>query len=235
MSLEKFIYKIIFLFPLMIFSQSDFEKAEKLFLQGKYALAKPILENVLKDKPSDLKTLEYLGDIEGANKAWTKAMSYYDKLRKLKPNEANYHYKYGGCLGMKAKESNKFKALGMIDEIKASFEKAIQLNPNHIEARWALIELYLELPVIVGGSEKKAQKYANELLKISPVDGYLSKGRIDEYFERYKEAEKNYKQAIAVGGSKTSYQKLANLYKNKMNQPEKAKQLMETYQEKNKS
>jgi tetratricopeptide (TPR) repeat protein len=136
---------------------------------------------------------------------------------------------------MKAKESNKFKALGMIDEIKASFEKAIQLNPNHIEARWALIELYLELPGIVGGSEKKAQKYANELSKISPVDGYLSKGRIDEYFERYKEAEKNYKQAIAIGGSKTSYQKLANLYKNKMNQPEKAKLVLETYQEKNKS
>lgn len=231
----KLIFKIILLFPLLIFSQSDFEKAEKLFLQGKHALAKPIFENLLKESPNDLKVLEYLGDIEGSNKQWNKAISYYDKLRKLKPTEANYHYKYGGCLGMKAKESNKFKALGMIGEIKASFEKAIQLNPKHIEARWALIELYLELPGIVGGSEKKAQKYADELLKISPIDGYLSKGRIAEYFERYKEAEKLYAKAIAIGGSKTSYQKLANLYKNKMNQPEKAKQLMETYQEKNKS
>jgi hypothetical protein len=31
---------------------------------------------------------------------------------------------------MKAKDSNKFKALGMIDEVKASFEKAISLNPS---------------------------------------------------------------------------------------------------------
>ncbi|RKS01758.1 tetratricopeptide repeat protein [Flavobacterium sp. 102] len=235
MSLMKLIFKIILLLPLTIFSQTDFEKAEKLVIQGKPALAKPIFENVLKESPNNIKVLEYLGDIEGANKAWTKAMSYYDKLRKLKPNEANYHYKYGGCLGMKAKESNKFKALGMIDEIKASFEKAILLNPNHIEARWALIELYLELPGIVGGSEKKAHKYSDELFKISPVDGYLSKGRIAEYFNRYKEAEKNYKKAIEIGGSKTSYQKLANLYKNKMNQPEKAKLVLETYQEKNKS
>lgn len=235
MSLMKLIFKIILLLPLTIFSQTDFEKAEKLVLQGKPALAKPILENVLKESPNNIKVLEYLGDIEGANKAWTKAMSYYDKLRKLKPNEANYHYKYGGCLGMKAKESNKFKALGMIDDIRASFEKAIQLNPNHIEARWALIELYLELPGIVGGSEKKAHKYSDELFKISPVDGYLSKGRIAEYFNRYKEAEKNYKKAIEIGGSKTSYQKLANLYKNKMNQPDKAKLVLETYQEKNKS
>jgi tetratricopeptide (TPR) repeat protein len=231
----KLFFQIILLFPVFLFSQPNFEKAEKLYQQGKYDLAKPILEEVIKGNPMHLNALEYLGDIEGSNKAWNKAMVYYDKLRKLKPAEANFHYKYGGCLGMKAKESNKFKALGMIDDIKASFEKAIQLNPNHIDARWALIELYLELPGIVGGSEKKAQQYANELLKISAVDGYLAKGRIAEYFERYKEAEKVYSKAIAIGGSKTSYQKLANLYKNKMNQPEKAKMVMETYQEKNKS
>ena len=147
--LMKFIFNIIFLFPLLIFSQSDFEKAEKLFLQEKYVLAKPILENFIKENPNHLKGLEYLGDIEGTNKLWVKAMNYYDKLRKLKPAEANYHYKYGGCLGMKAKESNKFQALGMIDEVKLSFEKAIQLNPNHIEARWALIEFYLQLPGIL--------------------------------------------------------------------------------------
>jgi hypothetical protein len=32
---------------------------------------------------------------------------------------------------MKAKDSNKFKALGMIDEVKSSFEKA-SLNPKHL-------------------------------------------------------------------------------------------------------
>lgn len=231
----RLIFQIIVLFPCLLFSQTSFEKAEKLFLQEKYALAKPMLDNFIKENPNHLKALEYLGDIEGINKSWAKAITYYEKLKKLRPTEANYYYKYGGCLGMKAKESNKLKALGMIDEIKVSFEKAIHYNPNHIEARWALIELYLQLPGIAGGSEKKAQRYANELLKISPVDGYLAKGRIAEYFERYTEAEKVYSKAIAVSGSKKSYQKLANLYKNKMNQPEKAKLVLETYQEKNKS
>jgi hypothetical protein len=50
----------------------------------------------------------------------------------------------------------------MIGEIKESFEKAIKLNPAHIDAR-ALIELYIKLPGIVGGSETKALKYSNEL------------------------------------------------------------------------
>lgn len=223
---------LFFIIPYFGFTQTDFVKAEKMFQQGKLSEAKPLLENILKQNPNHLKAIEYLGDIAGTYKLWDAAMAYYGKLEKLNPNEANYCYKYGGCLGMKAKEANKLKALGMIGEVKGSFEKAIQLNPNHIEARWALIELYLQLPGIVGGSERKAKKYANELLKISPVDGYLAQGHIAEYFEKYKEAEAYYSKAIAVGGSKMTYQKLANLYKNKLKQPQKAKEVMDTFNKK---
>ena len=205
------------LFPLLIFSQSDFDKGEKLFREEKFEQAQVLLEHVLVTQPSNLKALEYLGDIAGRNKSWDKALGYYKKLKQLKPTEANYYYKYGGVLGMKAKESSKFQALGMIGEIKESFEKAITLNPKHIEARWALVMIYIQLPGIVGGSETKAVKYSNELLKLSPVDGYLSKGQIEEYFKRYSLAEQQYKKAIAAGSTKVGGQMLADLYKNKMN------------------
>lgn len=218
-----------------VFSQSDFAKAEQFFNKGSYVKAKDIFITLYQKKPNDVVVMEYLGDIEGHSKNWDGALEYYEKLKKLKPSEANYFYKYGGALGMKAKESNKFKALGMIDDVEDSFKKAIKLNSKHLEARWALIELYLQLPGIVGGSERKAQKYSNELMTLSPVDGYLSKGHIAEYFKRYKEAEKNYKKAVEIGGSKTTYQKLADLYKNKMKQPEKAKAILEEYTEKSKT
>jgi tetratricopeptide (TPR) repeat protein len=207
---------LLLLFPLMIWSQSNYSKAEKLFEAEKYDQAQPVFESFLKENPSHLKTLEYLGDIEGHNKSWDKAIVYYKKLKQLKPSEANYFFKYGGVLGMKAKESNKFKALGMIGEVKESFEKAIELNPKHIEARWALVTIYIQLPGFVGGSESKAIKYSNELLKLSPIDGYLSRGQIDEYFKRYPAAEQQYKKAIAAGSTKVGTQMLASLYKNKM-------------------
>lgn len=209
--------------------QSDFDNAEIFYQQGQYPQAKTLFEKFLLANPNHLKTLEYLGDIEGFSKSWDKAIFYYKKLKFLNPNDANYWYKYGGALGMKAKSSNKFKALGMIGEVKEAFEKTILLNPKHVESRWALIEIYLQLPAIVGGSESKANNYANQLLSISPVDGYLAKGRIEEYFGRYSNAEKKYKLAIEVGKSKNCYQKLADLYKNKMNLPEKAKAVLEEY------
>lgn len=218
----------------MLFSQTNYEKAEKFFEQGKYTLAKPIFESSLKESPNNLKTIEYLGDIASHTNDWDKAAVYYEKLKKLKPNEADYYFKYGGALGMRAQIGGKWVALGLIGDIKESLEKAIKLEPNHIEARWGMIEYYLQLPGFIGGSEKKAQRYSNELFKISPVDGYLSKAHIDEYFKRYKNAEKNYLKAIEVGGSKLTYDRLAKLYNEKLHQPEKAIKILENYQAKNK-
>lgn len=213
--MKQILYSFLLL-PMMMWSQSNFEKAEKLFKDEKYSQAEVLFEGILKTNPADTKVIEYLGDIAGQSKSWDKAIVYYKKLKVLKPTEADYHYKYGGALGMKAKTVNKFKALGMIDEVKSSFEKAIVLNPKHIDSRWALIELYIQLPGIVGGSESKAIKYSNELAKLSPVDGYLSRGHIDEYFERYTAAENQYKKAIQAGSSKVGSQKLDNLYKHKL-------------------
>jgi tetratricopeptide (TPR) repeat protein len=225
--MKRFLFLFLALIPLFANSQVEFDKAEKLFLLKNFDQSKVMFENYLKENPNHLKTLEYLGDIEGQNKSWDNAIYYYKKLKLLKPFEANFHYKYGGVLGMKAKNSNKFKALGMISEIKGSFEKAISLNPRHIEARVALVELYIQLPGIVGGSEKKALFYANEIAQISPVDGYLSKGHIAEYFDRFKEAEMQYKKAVEISKSKNASRILANLYKNKMGQSEKAKAILE--------
>ncbi|KVV13890.1 lipopolysaccharide assembly protein LapB [Flavobacterium sp. TAB 87] len=215
-----------------MWAQSDFEKGEKLFQKKQYAPARTAFESVVKTTPNNLKAIEYLGDIAGAEKKWDTALVYYKKLKLTKPSEADYFYKYGGALGMKALTVNKFKALGMIDEVKGSFEKSIQLDSKHIPARWALIELYLQLPAMVGGSESKAVAYSDQLQRISAVDGYLSQGRIDEYFKRYKMAEEQYKKAVTVGGTKICYQKLADLYQNKMEQPDKAKIVLEEYKKK---
>nr|WP_315223654.1 tetratricopeptide repeat protein [uncultured Flavobacterium sp.] len=222
---------IFFLFvPISVWSQSNFEKAEKLFHAKKHEEAQLIFERILESKPSDVKTLEYLGEIASHAKSWVKAAEYFKKLKELKPNEADYFYKYGGALAMRAMEVNKFKALGMVDDMKEAFERAIVLEPKHIPARWALIEIYLQLPSIVGGSESKAISFSNQLLQISAVDGYLSRGRIEEYFKRYTLAEKYYLKANEIGKSKVTFQKLYNLYLNKLKDPKKAQELKRKFE-----
>jgi tetratricopeptide (TPR) repeat protein len=227
--MNRVVFLLLFI-PSMLWSQANFEKAEQLLESGKIEQARVLFESILKENPSHLKAIEYLGDIAGQNKSWDKALFYYKKLKQLQSDEANYYYKYGGALGMKAKEVNKFKALGMIDEIKSSFEKAIILDPKHKESRWALVLLYVQLPGIIGGSEAKAVAYSNELMRLSPLEGYLSKGYIEEYFGRNKKAELNYIKAFELTNSKLAFQKLYNLYLYKMKNSDKAKQLKEQFE-----
>jgi tetratricopeptide (TPR) repeat protein len=210
-----------------------FAKAESYFIKESYTKAKPLFESYLKEHPNDQKTLEYLGDIAGYAKDWERAISYYEKLVEIAPNMANYHYKYGGVLGMKALEINRLRALGLIGDIKEAFLKAAALDPKHIEVRWALVEFYIQLPSIIGGSEKKALLYANELAVLSPVDGHLAKGYIAEYNDRPLDAEVHYKNAVKVGGSITCYTKLSEHYE-KNNAPEKALETLASAQKKHK-
>lgn len=226
----KFLSFLFLLISFNMMAETDFEKAEKLYKQEKYDQAKTLFESYLKSNPNHYKTVEYLGDIAGHQKKWDEAIKQYKVLKTQFPKTANYWYKYGGALGMKAKSVNKFKALGMIDDIENAFLTAAKLDVKHIDSRWALVMLYIELPGIVGGSETKAVKYSNELMELSKVDGYLSKGYIDEYFSRYKKAEANYIKAHEIGNSKTTFQKLYNLYLNKIKDKAKATKLKEQFE-----
>ncbi len=219
--MRHFLLIILFL-PLFAFSQSSFERAEKLYDQEKFKEAQSVFQSFLKENEGHAKTIEYLGDIAARGSEWDSAAAYYKILLEKNPNNANYNFKYGGVLGRKAQSISKFRAAMYIGDIKKYLEKAAQLDPKHIEVRWALVELYIALPSMIGGSEKTAMKYANELMNISEVDGYLALGYIAEYFDRPKDAERHYKKAMAIGQSPHTYEKLADLYENKTNEPEKS-------------
>lgn len=211
---------LLLLFPFMCFSQASLDGAELLIKQEQFKKAEIQIANFLKENPNHIIATELLGDTYGHQKKWNEAIIQYKKLVEINPRTANYHYKYGGVLGMKALQ-NKFKAIGLIGDIKSAFTKAAELDENHIDTRWALVELYMQLPGIFGGSKSKSLKYAEELENLSKVDGYLAKGYVYEYDNEPELAEKYYKMAIQKGGSLTCFNKLTAFYENK-NQPEKA-------------
>ncbi len=214
----KYLIYILIMIPLMGFAQGDLELAKDYFEKEDFSKAKPLFQKHLKTNPNHKESRECLGDIAGYAKDWDTAITYYEGLLEEDQNSANYNFKFGGALGMKALSVNRFRAVTYIGDIKESFEKAAKLDANHIEVRWALVEFYIQLPGIIGGSERKAISYAEELGDISEVDGYLARGYIAEYSDRPKDAEKLYKQAIEVGGSPHTYEKLSSLYENN-NQP----------------
>ena len=217
---------VFILLPMLSFGQSQHETINQLFDAKQFVKAEKVAEDLVNENSNDLKAIELLGDAYGHLKNWDKAIVEYKKLVNAKPNNANYHYKYGGVLGMKALSVSKFKAVGIIGDAKNAFLKAAELDPNHINTRWALVELYMQLPGIIGGSKKNALRYSDQLYNLSEVDGYLSKGYIYEYDKEFELAEHNYLKAVEVGGSVTCYQILIDLY-NRFDKKEKAKTCLE--------
>lgn len=205
---------LLLLMPCVLLGQSSLEDIPRLFDTKQFKKAETYLENYVAQNSTDIKAIELLGDAYGHQEKWDDAISQYEILVEADDSNANYHYKHGGALGMKALSVSKLKALGIIGDVKRAFLRAAELDENHIEARWALVELYMQLPGIVGGSKSKSLKYANELEKLSAVDGYLAKGYIYEYDDEPELAEDYYKKAIEVGGSLTCFEKLTTLYEN---------------------
>jgi tetratricopeptide (TPR) repeat protein len=210
------IHLFLLLFPLLCFSQSyDDSQLEKLIEEKQYVNAKLILNKRLDKNPNDLEAIEFLGDVYSYEKNWDLAIEHYKMLVDHNNKIANYQYKYGGALGMKAKSVSKLRAISYLDDVEAAFLKAVELDPKHSDAHWALALYYMHVPGILGGGKNKALHYANKLEELSKVDGYLAKGHLYEDDKEYDIAENYYKKAVEIGGSLTCYTHLADLYVNK--------------------
>jgi len=197
---------LLLITPFVLTAQnSNFERAVTLYESEQYQAAKPLFEVHLKENPNHLQAIEYLGDIAAYDLDWDKAIDFYKILVDKHADNANYNFKLGGALGRKAQNTNRFRAALLIGDIKKYLEKAAALDPNHKEARWALVDLYTVLPSIVGGSEATAQKYANQLLNISELEGHIALANVAEYFKKPQLAEKHFKKALEINGNGFKY------------------------------
>jgi tetratricopeptide (TPR) repeat protein len=186
------IFFFLFISPLFLCSQNSFETGKNAFEAGEHLKAVSVLKAVLKDKPSDKMVRDYLGQAYASLERWEESAEVNESLVEDFPKNAEYHFRYGGALGLVAKNSNPFKAVSLIGDVKFHLKKAIELDLKHVNSRWALLQMYLELPGIIGGSESTSRKYASELKSISPVDGALAFGYIERELKNYDKAEVHY-------------------------------------------
>src|SRR6266404_3536067 len=85
-----------------------------------------------------------------------KAAEYFEKAVALKPNDAGFHYQLANAYGQAASSAGMFGAISMAKKAKAEWERAIQLDPNFLLARYALLQFYVGAPSVMGGSESGA-------------------------------------------------------------------------------
>lgn len=109
---------------------------------------------------------------------------------------AEQHYKRGAELGDEAMHASIFKKAGLARQAQAEFERALQIDPNFLDARFALIEYDMRAPAFIGGSEDKAIVQANEIKKRDAIEGHRAFALIYAIQKKPDLARKEYVDAV---------------------------------------
>lgn len=131
-----------------------------------------------------------------AGKELEKAVDLFEQAIKLNPRSSEYHYWLGGAYGELAQKSNVFKQASLAKKAQNALETAVQLDPNNLDPRFALIDFYKFAPGFMGGSDEKALQQAVEIKKRDVLLGHRAYARIYLLDKKPELATKEYTDAI---------------------------------------
>lgn len=144
------------------------------------------------------------------------AVKYAIKAVEIDDSNSQYHYWLGQAYGLKAQKASIFSKFSYAKKCKKEWIKAVELDPENIEARMGLLNYYLQAPGIAGGSNKKAKQQAAEVIKIDPLRGHMAMAQIHEDEKDFSKAEQEYIKATEVNPEDTGpYYSLGYFYQNR--------------------
>jgi tetratricopeptide (TPR) repeat protein len=201
--------------------RADSSQASTLLQQGRVDEATALLQQTLKSQPTDAKLHQLLCRAYYAEDMADAAIHECELATANDPNDSDSLMWLGRAYGMKASTANPFSAFSLAKKVHASFERAVQLDPNNIHAMSDLGEFYVSAPSIVGGGLDKAQKLAEQIKPHSMSRSHRLLAEIANKKKDVATAEAEYKAAVAAGKTPEAYIDLAEFYV-EQGQPDKA-------------
>jgi tetratricopeptide (TPR) repeat protein len=124
-----------------------------------------------------------------------RATDYFETAAKLDPKNATYYLWLGRAYGREAQDASVLRQPGLAKKTKAAWERAIELDPEDLDARSDLIQYYVQAPGFLGGSTRKAFEQAEEIRKRNALRGSLELGALYAREKKPSDAEKAYLEA----------------------------------------
>jgi tetratricopeptide (TPR) repeat protein len=137
-----------------------------------------------------------LAMLYASTRAFEQSFDILSSLAEEDPENYDYQFMLGGIAGTLASEVSQVKSLPYVRAMKTAFEQAARIAPDSLTIQLVLLELYSELPWVLGGSNKKAKKALNAVQSLSTIEGFLAAGYYYRTTKKNKEALVAYLSAV---------------------------------------
>ena len=148
------------------------DSIETLIGNGNFSTAREILELRYDRDDEDPVTNYWLAVLALRDTLYDDAIDYLDDAIDVDESNADYYFLLGRAYAMKTQNSGAITAAFAAPKIKSSWEKTLELDPDHIQAKWGLFQFYINAPGVVGGDDEEAKKLADDLVINDPPRGY---------------------------------------------------------------
>jgi tetratricopeptide (TPR) repeat protein len=156
----------------------DLSAALRLYGLGEYQKAADLLlQRSRQAAPTPESTL-WLGKSYYRLRRWDDAIHHFERAVSLEPSGSLYHLWLGRACGRKAEHVPLFMAFGHARRLLKEFEAAVHLSPDNLEARFDLLEYYLEAPAIIGGGHDRARAQIEEISRRDVRMGHTARARL---------------------------------------------------------
>jgi tetratricopeptide (TPR) repeat protein len=172
-------------------SASTLAEAEALFEAEKYDEAKALFKKLSKETKDDSTPFYYLGRIARVEEKTDDAIDYFQKAIEIEES-SDYYVWLGDTYVQKIDEVNFLKKKGIAGKIRDAFLRAVELDPESVDARASLAGFYMEAPGFAGGSKDKAREHIEVLKTLDPLEGADSAAQLYQKEEEYDLAEKEF-------------------------------------------
>jgi tetratricopeptide (TPR) repeat protein len=164
---------------------SDLDHAVALFEAKHFPDARAAFEKIAASEPSNTAVHYYLGRIALERDDSDNAVDELEKATAGGPRNSDYYFWLGGAYGLYARQHT---SISKARKCRDAFLRAVELDPNNLDARAALVSFYRMSPWFVGGSMKKAHAQADEIKKRDPLLGAEAEGEICIAEKKYDDA-----------------------------------------------
>ena len=170
------------------------QAAVDLYNQRKNPEAKSAFQKLAAADAKNAETWHYLGLLALRADDPETAVKHHEQAVALDPSSSNYYNRLGDAYGRSAQKAGVFSKMSLAGKCRTAYEKAVELDPRNIDARFSLLGYYQNAPGIVGGGVDKALGQAQEIKKLDPARGrqafagvYAADKKYDLAFAEYEE------------------------------------------------